>query len=54
MTIDPDLAAVVGAAGFAALLSLGGIWRRRREVERFCVECGRRVLAGIRTCDCDF
>jgi hypothetical protein len=53
MSIDPDLAAVLGAAAFAALLAVGGAWRRRREVERFCIACGRRVLAGIRTCDCD-
>ena len=53
MTLDPDLAAVLGAGALAGLLALGGAWRRRREVERFCVECGRRLVAGIRTCDCD-
>jgi len=53
MSLDPDLAAVLGAAAFAGLLTLGGAWRRRRDVERFCVACGRRLIAGIRTCDCD-
>jgi hypothetical protein len=54
MTIDPDLAAVLGASAVAGLLALGGLWRRAREIEHFCVDCGRKVLAGIRTCDCDF
>jgi hypothetical protein len=53
VSLDPDLAAVLGAGLFAALLALGGVWRRRRELERACVRCGRRVLAGIQTCNCD-
>ena len=53
MTLDPDLAAVLGAAVFAGLLTLGGVWRRRGELEHFCVACGRRLVAGIKTCDCD-
>ena len=53
MHIDPDLAAVLGAAGLAGLLALGGVWRRAREVERFCADCGRKIVAGIRTCGCD-
>jgi MYXO-CTERM domain-containing protein len=52
VTLDPDLAAVLGAGLFAAVVALGGAWRRRRDVERYCVECGRRVLAGVRTCGC--
>jgi hypothetical protein len=52
VSLDPDLAAVLGAAAVAGFLALGGAWRRRREVERFCVACGRRLIAGIRTCDC--
>jgi hypothetical protein len=52
VSLDPDLAAVLGAAAFAGLLALGGAWRRRRDVERFCVSCGRRLIAGIRMCDC--
>jgi hypothetical protein len=52
VTVDPDLAAVLGAAAVAGLLALGGAWRRGREVERVCVECGRRLIRGIRTCDC--
>jgi MYXO-CTERM domain-containing protein len=50
--LDPDLAAILGAGAFAALVAVGGAWRRRREVERFCVDCGRRIVAGIKSCDC--
>jgi hypothetical protein len=53
VTLDPDLAAVLGAGALAAFVTAGGAWRRRRELERFCVRCGRRVIAGIRTCDCE-
>jgi hypothetical protein len=52
VALDPDLAAVLGAGAVAVLLALGGAWRRRRYAERFCVECGRRLIAGIRSCDC--
>jgi hypothetical protein len=54
MSLDPDLAAVFGAFAVAGVLSLTGVWKRRREVERFCVDCGRRLVAGIKSCDCGF
>jgi hypothetical protein len=54
VSLDPDLAAVLGAFGIAAVLSLGGVWRRRREVARSCAECGRRIVAGVKSCDCGF
>ncbi|HZQ65695.1 MAG TPA: hypothetical protein VFA66_10760 [Gaiellaceae bacterium] len=53
MSLDPDLAAVLGAVAVAVLGAAGGAWRRRRELQRSCVRCGRRALSGIRTCDCD-
>jgi hypothetical protein len=52
-----EFLAVLGAGAIAALVSFGGALRRRRELKRFedlCVDCGRKILAGIRTCDCDF
>jgi hypothetical protein len=52
MSLDPDLAAILGAFLVAGVLSLAGVWRRRREVERFCIDCGRRIVAGIKSCDC--
>jgi hypothetical protein len=51
--LDPDLAAVLLAAGFAAVLALPALRKAVRRGERFCVSCGRRVLLGQKTCDCD-
>ncbi len=54
--IDPDVAAVLltfGLAGLLALATLPGAVRRRRALDRACARCGRRVLMGERTCDCD-
>jgi len=51
--LDPELAAVLLAAAFAAALAVPG-WRKAlRRAERFCESCGRRVLLGEKTCDCD-
>jgi hypothetical protein len=50
---DPDLVSVFLAAAFAALLALPGLRKTLRRGERFCASCGRRVLLGERTCDCD-
>jgi hypothetical protein len=51
--LDPDLASVLLAAAFAAALAVPG-WRKAlRRAERFCEACGRRVLLGEKTCDCD-
>jgi hypothetical protein len=51
--IDPELAAFLGALAFALLLTLPGFRRAARRAENFCATCGRRVLLGQRTCDCD-
>ena len=56
MPIDPDLLAILMAAAFAGLLFVGrlpGTVRRRRELTRLCSACGRRLIQGTRTCDCD-
>jgi hypothetical protein len=51
--IDPELAAIVGALAFGVLLTLPGLHRAARRAENFCGGCGRRILLGQRTCDCD-
>ena len=51
--IDPDIAAVLFAAAFAGVLALPGLRKAVRRGERFCVSCGRRILLGQKTCDCD-
>ena len=51
--LDPELAAVLLAFGLAGALALPGLRRAVRRTERYCVKCGRRVLLGQRTCDCD-
>jgi hypothetical protein len=51
--IDPELAAVLTALAFGVLLTLPGVRRAARQSERFCATCGRRILLGERTCDCD-
>ena len=51
--IDPELAAVLAALAFGVLLTLPGARSAARRSERFCAACGRRILLGERTCDCD-
>jgi len=51
--LDPDVASVLLAVGFAGLLALPGLRKKLRRAERFCASCGRRILLGERTCDCD-
>jgi hypothetical protein len=51
--LDPDLAAILGAFVFGGLLTLPGLRKAVRRGEQFCVSCGRRMLLGERTCDCD-
>jgi hypothetical protein len=53
---DPDLTAVILTIAIAAGLgmpSLTSTLRRRRSVRRFCQACGRILVLGERTCDCD-
>jgi hypothetical protein len=51
--IDPGLAAILAALAFGVLLTLPGLHRAARRAENFCANCGRRILLGKRTCDCD-
>lgn len=52
--LDPDVASVLLALAFAGALALPGLRKALRRGERFCASCGRRILLGERTCDCDF
>ena len=51
--IDPELAAILGALAFGALLTWPRALRAARRAENFCAGCGRRILLGQRTCDCE-
>jgi hypothetical protein len=51
--LDPDLASVLLAFAFAGALALPGLSKALRRTEQFCESCGRRILLGERTCDCD-
>ena len=49
-------AAVLAALGLAILAGLPGMHRelrRRRRALRRCLDCGRTILLGERTCDCE-
>jgi hypothetical protein len=50
---DPELVSVLGALAFGILLTLPGLRRAARRAENHCQTCGRRILLGQRTCDCD-
>jgi hypothetical protein len=52
--LDPDLASVLLALALAGALSLPRLRKVVRRGQRFCASCGRRILLGERTCDCDF
>jgi hypothetical protein len=51
--LDPDLGAILLAAAFAGVLALPGLRKTLHRGEQFCASCGRRLLLGQRTCDCD-
>ena len=51
--LDPELASVLLAFALAGLLALPGLRRATRRAERFCSRCGRRLILGERTCDCE-
>ena len=51
--LDPDLASVLLAFALAGALGLPRLRKALRRGERFCESCGRRILLGERTCDCD-
>jgi hypothetical protein len=56
VTLDPDLAALLAALGASVLVG-GPRFRRsllrRRRALRVCLLCGRSIVAGERTCDCE-
>jgi hypothetical protein len=54
--IDPGLASILLAFGLAGICGLPGVHRalkRRRDLKRFCLSCGRRLVNGIRQCACN-
>jgi hypothetical protein len=51
--IDPDLASILLALALGGALGVPRLFRSLRRAERFCVSCGRRILLGEQTCDCD-
>jgi hypothetical protein len=51
--LDPEVIAVLLALAFAAVLGAPGWVKAARRVERSCESCGRRMLLGEKTCDCD-
>jgi len=53
LVLDPDLASVLLAFALAGALALPGLRKALRRGERFCESCGRRILLGERTCDCN-
>jgi hypothetical protein len=56
VSLDPELASVLLAAGVAALIGLPDLRRmvrRRSALRRFCARCGRILVLGERTCDCE-
>jgi hypothetical protein len=56
VTLDPEVAAILAAlvaAAFAAAPRVRNSLRRRRRALRECLACGRSVVFGERTCDCE-
>jgi hypothetical protein len=51
--LDPGLAAILLAFALAGLLAVPEVRKALKRGERFCETCGRRILLGERTCDCD-
>ena len=52
--LDPEVAAVLLAAAFAGALALPELRKAvRRGGKRACASCGRLIVLGERTCDCD-
>jgi hypothetical protein len=53
---EPEIAAVLAALVLGTLTGLPGLHRavqQRRRALRMCVSCGRTLLLGERTCDCE-
>ena len=52
--LGPNLAALLVAVALGGALSLQRLGKVLRGAERFCESCGRSIILGERTCDCDF
>ena len=56
MTLDPELAAVLAAVVLGILTGLPALHsslRRQRRAVGECLRCGRAIVLGERTCDCE-
>jgi hypothetical protein len=56
VTLDPEVAAILAAlvaAASAGAPRMRRSLRRRRRALRECLACGRSVVFGERTCDCE-
>jgi hypothetical protein len=56
MTLDPEVAAILAALVAAALAGVPRLklsLRRRRRALHECLACGRSIVFGERTCDCE-
>jgi hypothetical protein len=56
VTLDPEVAAILAALAAAALAGaprLQRSLRRRRRAVRECLACGRSIVFGERTCECE-
>jgi hypothetical protein len=55
VTIDPELAAILASLVAGAVLGAPRFQRsvrQRRRALRECLDCGRTIVFGERTCDC--
>jgi hypothetical protein len=53
---EPEIAAVLAALVLGSLAGLPGLHKavqQRRRALRMCLNCGRTLLLGERTCDCE-
>jgi hypothetical protein len=56
MWIDPEVLAILAAFVLGTVVGLPGLHRalqQRRRALRMCLSCGRSLLLGERTCDCE-
>jgi hypothetical protein len=56
VSVDPEVAAILAALAGAMLAGAPRVQRsltRRRRAVRECLECGRSIVLGERTCDCE-
>jgi hypothetical protein len=56
VTIDPELAAILAALVAGAVVGAPRFQRslrQRRRTVRKCLVCGRSIVFGERTCDCE-